>query len=76
MNRTGQGQEILRSYLDLYGSLPLPARAKSSTWMADVSAERLLRAIGGVPAFGHPERQPSIGLIVLTRRCRKRTGIW
>lgn len=40
--------------------LRLSEKAKSSAWMSDVIAERLADAVGGTPAFSHPEGQPRV----------------
>lgn len=40
--------------------LRLSETAKLSAWMADVIAERLAEALGGVPAFSHPAAQPGL----------------
>ncbi len=40
--------------------LRLSEKAKLSAWMSDVIAERLAEALGGVPAFSHPESQSEL----------------
>jgi hypothetical protein len=40
--------------------LRLSEKAKLSAWMADVIAERLAVAVGGVPAFSHPKSQSAV----------------
>ena len=40
--------------------LRLAEKSKLSAWMADVIAERLGVAVGGVPAFSHPQRQAAL----------------
>jgi hypothetical protein len=42
--------------------LRLSDKAKLSAWLADVIAERLAQAVGGVAAFGKPQRQREIRL--------------
>jgi hypothetical protein len=40
--------------------LRLSEKAKLSAWMSDVLAERLADAVGGVPAFSHPQAQSGV----------------
>ena len=40
--------------------LRLSEKAKLSAWMSDAIAQRLAEALGGVPAFSHPDAQPGL----------------
>lgn len=40
--------------------LRLSEKAKLSAWMSDAIAQRLAEALGGVPAFNHPDAQPGL----------------
>lgn len=40
--------------------LRLSEKAKLSAWMSDAIAQRLAEALGGAPAFSHPDAQPGL----------------